>query len=191
MLTGPVPIAGGSDMMGLEIVAADPVERLYEANYRSLLRVAYLLLGSHEEAEEVVQEAFTRLVGSLWRLRRVDAAPGYLRAAVVNGARSSLRRKGVARRHAPALVVDDSGAERAASPPPRPDQVAEHTHVVSALRVALDRLPDRQRECLVLRYYLGLSEAETADAMGVAKGSVKTHHSRAVAALGGLMEEYR
>jgi RNA polymerase sigma-70 factor (sigma-E family) len=140
-----------------------------------------LLLDDAGAAEEVVQDAYVRMHGSWRRIRDPQAAVGYLRTTVVNLARSRLRHKQVARRHAPAPLPDAPSAEQGAL-----DRL-EHHRVVAALRA----LPERQRECLVLRYYGDLSEAEIAAAMGISPGAVKSHASRGMAALRSALEARR
>jgi RNA polymerase sigma-70 factor (sigma-E family) len=160
--------------------ADEAVTRLFATHYRQLVRLAALLLGDAGAAEEVVQDAYVRLHQHWWRLREPDRALGYLRTSVVNGARSALRRRAVARRYAEA------------QPPPPDVPSAESTlieHVDNAaLLAALRRLPARQRETLVLRYYVDLSEAEIAEAMGISRGAVKSHAARGIAALRLIME---
>jgi RNA polymerase sigma-70 factor (sigma-E family) len=161
------------------------VEELYAAHYRRLVRLAVLLVRDVETAEEVVQDAFVAMHGRWRGLRDPDKGLAYLRQTVVNRARSVLRRRGVAERYAAA----DRGS--VASAHPGADQhslVAERRrHVLDALR----RLPDRQREVIVLRYDLDLSEAEIADTLGISRGAVKSHASRGAAALRTLLEEAR
>ena len=154
------------------------VTELYSAHYRSLVRLAALLLHDPTEAEEVAQDAFVALHGRWRRLRDPGAALPYLRASVVNGARSRLRHRAVVRRHLQAVPPDEPSAEHHVLA--RLDRRA----VIDALRA----LPARQREALVLRYWAGLSEAEIAEAMGVARGSVKSHASRGLAALRTTLE---
>lgn len=154
----------------------DPLAKLHREQYRSLVRLANLLLDDRGRSEEIVQDAFVKLQLRWGGLRRLDRAPAYLRSAVLNGARSALRHGKVVGRH----------AERRTAPPdlPTPETGAlaavEHDRIVAALRL----LPPRQREALALRYYLDLSERDMAAAMGVSAGSVKTHLRRGLAALG-------
>ena len=153
------------------------MERLYATHYRGLVRLAVLLVRDQETAEEVVQDSFVAMHGRWRRLREPDKALAYLRQAVVNRSRSVLRHRGVETRHAPALVADRFA----------PDQVTERLRRTQVLD-ALQRLPRRQREVLVLRYYLDLDEAGIAEALGISRGAVKSHASRGAAALRTLLE---
>ncbi len=146
---------------------------LYTAHYRSLVRLASLLLDDVGLSEEVVQDAYVKMHGAWGRIRDPEAAVGYLRTTVVNLARSRLRRRMVAQKHAPKPMPDAPSAEHGAL------ERLERDRVVRALR----SLPARQRECLVLRYYGDLSEAQIAEAMGISTGAVKSHASRGMAAL--------
>jgi RNA polymerase sigma-70 factor (sigma-E family) len=158
--------------------ADQAVTALYVAHYRGLVRLAALLLDDVGAAEEVVQDAYVRMHSSWRRIRDPQAAVGYLRTTVVNLARSRLRHRQVVRKHAPAPLPDMPSAEQGAL-----DRL-EHDRVTRALRA----LPDRQRECLVLRYYGDLSEAQIAAAMGISTGAVKSHASRGMAALRAALE---
>ena len=153
--------------------AEQAVTVLYSGHYGTFVRVAALLVRDVPTAEEVVQEAYVGLFRRWDRLRDPDAAVGYLRQAVVNGARSVLRRRGTAERAVEAL---------AATPAPAPDpaaSLADRRAVIDALA----RLPERQREVLVLRYYADWSEADIAAALGISPGAVKSYASRGVQAL--------
>jgi RNA polymerase sigma-70 factor (sigma-E family) len=153
--------------------ADEAVTHLYAAHYRSLVRLAALLLRDTAVAEEVVQDSFVAMHGAWHRLADPDRALAYLRQSVVNRSRSALRHRAVAARHAPSPAPDAASAEHAAL------VALEHAEVMAALR----RLPQRQREVLVLRYYADLSEADIADAIGISRGAVKSHASRGMAAL--------
>ena len=152
---------------------------LYRSDRESLVRLAALLVDDDELAAELVQEAFARLYRRWDSLRTPASASGYLRVTVLNLARSQLRRRRVARRHIPRPDVAASGADE-------PVQIDdEHRRVVDAVR----RLPRRQRELVVLKYWSGLSEAEIAAALGISTGTVKTHGHRAIAALTAALED--
>jgi RNA polymerase sigma-70 factor (sigma-E family) len=161
--------------------AEDLLTELHREHYRSLVRLAALLLGDVATSEEVVQDAFVRLQLRWGGLRDHTSALAYLRTSVVNGARSQLRKRGVRRRYAERQQVAIEG--RSAEAGAMADQ--DHRRVVAALR----DLPDRQREALALKFYLDLSEANIAKAMGVSAGSVKTHVHRGLAALGPVLGE--
>lgn len=165
--------------------ADDALAELFERLYPSLVGTARLLLDDPHQAEEVVQEAFVRVRSTWWRVRDPDRAAAYLRRTVVNLARSGLRRRALARVRDPqhartnrvtAVAAEDTAVLR-----------DEHRKVAAAL----EHLPGRQRECIVLRYYLDLSEAEIARTLGISAGSVKTHVHRGLAALGVRLEELR
>ena len=157
------------------------VAALFRSEHRALVRLATLLLGDPGAAEEVVQDAFVKLQLGWGRMREPERAPAWLRSAVLNGARSRLRHRAVRRRHLEAVRGDAASAESGAL------ASEEHRRVIAALRT----LPARQREALVLKFYLDLSEAEIAAAMGVSAGSVKTHVHRGLASLAPVLEEER
>lgn len=158
------------------------VTALYQAHGVGLIRLAVVMLGDRPAAEDVVQEAFCGLYRRWNHLDDPGNALRYLRSSVLNGCRSVLRNRG-------RLYL------RLGQEPGRPDSVesAESTALVGeehrAVLASLQRLPDRQREALVLRFYLELSEAEIAQAMGISQGTVKSTVSRALAALGRLLGE--
>ena len=156
------------------------VPALYKAHAVSLIRLAYIMLGDRPAAEDVVQEAFLGLYKRWSHLRDTTSAPGYLRASVLNGCRVALRSR--TRRDDPTATneLPWESAEATAL------VGEEHRHLLQAIRA----LPPRQREALVLRYYLDLSEEETARSMGIRRGTVKSATSRALAALGQRMQEY-
>jgi len=151
---------------------------LYRAHYRSLVRLAALLLDDVGTSEEVVQDAYIRMHGAWRRIKDPDKALPYLRTTVVNLSRSRMRRRQVAQKHQPKPMPDAPSAEYGAI------AGAERDAVIAALRA----LPDKQREALVLRYYGDLSEVEIAAAMGVSQGAVKSHLHRGKAALARHLE---
>jgi len=149
------------------------IAELYVGQRLALVRLAVLLVDDLASAEDVVQEVFAKFVRGGARLRDPADAPAYLRTAVVNGCRSSLRRRRTARGYTPPRPVEPDGPES------RAVLGEEHRQVLAALGT----LPSRQREVLVLRYWSDLSEAQIADALGISRGTVKSTASRALAAL--------
>jgi RNA polymerase sigma-70 factor (sigma-E family) len=157
------------------------LESLYHEHYRSLVRLAALLVDDVGVCEELVQEAFVKMFVARERLRDPAKAPAYLRSAVLNGARSHLRRGVTARRRLSLAPASQPSAEAGAIA--HDDEQA----VLDALR----SLPDRQRDVLVLRYWLGSSEAEIAETIGIAPGTVKTHVRRGLETLARKLEDRR
>jgi len=166
-------------MVGAVDSRQDLVKELFQNEYGRTVRLAQYLALEPDRGEEIAQEAFAVLLRRAPGLEHPEVAAAYLYRVVVNLARSSARRQRLALRHrtpdwAPDSEVGDSSGE-----------VAERQVVLAALA----RLPRRQRECLVLRYYLDLTEADIAAALGVSAGSVKTHSSRGLAGLGRILGE--
>lgn len=134
----------------------------YGLHYRPMVRLAQALVDTSECAEEIVQDAFVKVCE---RWNRIDQPAGYLRVAVVNGARSELRKREVRRR-----------VGLRARPAAAPD---ERDYLIDALY----GLSPKQRTALVLRFYAQMSERETAEAMRVRPGTVKSLVSRGLAEL--------
>lgn len=153
------------------------LEDLYRQHRMRLVRLAILLVDEPGTAEDVVQEAFAGLHRHWSGLRDEAAALGYLRTAVVNGARSVLRRRRTVRAYVAPHAPNARSAESLAM------LTAEHQAVVAAL----GQLSPRQREVLVLRYYGSMTEAQIAEATGVSKGTVKSTASRALDAVQRIM----
>jgi RNA polymerase sigma-70 factor (sigma-E family) len=151
---------------------------LYDEHWASMVRLATLLLGSSDHADEVVQDV---LVAIFRHRDRLQGSPlgGYLRRAVVNGCRSVMRHRVVVLMHqqAPELVTNAADQRLLAS--------ERNASVMAALR----HLPQRQQEVLVLRYYSDLSEQEISDALGISRGSVKSHASRGLQGLRMILEK--
>ncbi len=155
--------------------AADrAITAMYATEYRSLVRMSAVLLGDVSAAEEVVQDSFIAVHAAWRRLRGIEKAVPYLRRSVLNRSRSLLRQRIVVGRHAP-------GREHGAV------TQFERSAVIAALR----RLPARQQEALVLRFYLELSEEEVAAAMKISRGAVQSHTARGQAALRTVLEPER
>ena len=159
----------------------DAVSNLFVAHHRRLVGLAALLVDDRESAEDVVQEAFAGLYRRWGLLRDPGSAVAYLNRAVVNGGRDRLRH---GRRVVTALprMVPRSEEE------PSAEQDAVQHDEADRLWAAITTLPTRQRQVLVLRYYLEQSEAEIADTLEVSRGSVKRHASRGLAALARSLE---
>ena len=154
------------------------VTRLYELHAVGLIRLAMVMLGDRPSAEDAVQDAFCVLYRRYGSLVQPDRALQYVRSCVLNGCRSQLRgRQRDLRRAAKAMP--------AAPASPEYDVLLgeEHREVLAALR----QLPDRQREALVLRYFLDLPPTDVARSMGISAGTVKSTTSRALAALARLV----
>jgi RNA polymerase sigma-70 factor (sigma-E family) len=154
------------------------VTELHSMHYRSLVRLAAILVRDIPTAEEVVQDSFVAMHGGWQRLKDTEKALAYLRQAVVNRSRSVLRHRMVVEKNLQNAPPDMPSAEHGAF------VLLERSAVVAALR----DLPGRQREAIVLRYYADLSEADIAAAMGISRGAVKSHTARGMAALRAALE---
>jgi RNA polymerase sigma-70 factor (sigma-E family) len=156
------------------------VTEIFHHHYRRLVGLAGLMVDDRESAEEVVQDAFEALFRGWGTLRDPQSAVAYLNRSVVNGSRSKLRRRRTERSY----DVPEAGTS------PSAESLgldrSEHDELMAAVRA----LPRRQREVMVLRYFLDLSEAEIADWLGISTGSVKTHASRATDTLHKRMEAW-
>ncbi len=143
----------------------------------AMVRLAYALTGDQGHAEDVAQAAFARAYASWPRVRRTGNPEAYVRRIVVNENRNRFRKRRV--------------AERLTDTPPEPgtgtgsgtaDATSQYDER-SALMAALRRLGPRQRAVVVLRYWLGLTEAEAAAELNCSVGTVKSQASRALATL--------
>ena len=139
------------------------LDGLYRDQYGAMVRLAHLITGSNEVAEDVVQEAFVRLHRN-WD--RAEKPAAYLRTVVVNRCRTWQRRRVLERHH-------EAAAEPGTALPPEVDETL----------AALGRLAPRRRAALVLRFYADLSEADIAEALGCRPGTVKSLISRGLAEL--------
>ncbi|TBT87253.1 SigE family RNA polymerase sigma factor [Propioniciclava sinopodophylli] len=154
---------------------------VYDAQWAPLVRLAGLLLGDTERADEIAQDA---IVATYQRRARLgDEVPvAYLRQCVVNACRSVQRHRSVQRRKLVPLFQERVEPER-------PDHVSERDDERTRMMAALRSLPQRQQEVLVLRFNGQLSEAEIADALGVSRGAVKSHAHRGLAALRARLDD--
>jgi RNA polymerase sigma-70 factor (sigma-E family) len=153
---------------------------VFEAHYLPVLRLAVLLVGNQETAEDLVADAYARVYVK-WRRGGVTDVEAYLRRAVINAVKNTWRRRTVGRR------VERLVTQATFDADPR----ALETIVIERdeLLTALSALPPGQRQCVVLRYYQDLSEAQTAALIGVAIGTVKSQTAKGLARLASLMEE--
>ncbi|HVL98345.1 MAG TPA: SigE family RNA polymerase sigma factor [Egibacteraceae bacterium] len=152
---------------------------VFAAHHGEALRLAYLLCGDPHRAEDAVAEAFTKMYRR-WRRGGIEVPRAYVRRAVVNEVNSRFRRLALERREARRRHGDDRGARGA------DEDLADRDEVFRVLA----RLPARQRTAVVLRYYADLSEADTAAAMDVTVGTVKSCVSRGLSRLRELLEEH-
>ena len=159
----------------------EAIADLFNEHARSLVRLARFFVDDRNAAEDLVQEAFLRLHGSFHRIEDRNRAVAYLRSIVLNLARDHNRRGLLSLRHrlpeehGPASVVD------------RMVMREDQREVFDALQT----LPNRQRDCLTLRYFLELSPPDIAATLGLSVNSVKTHLGRGLAALESCLEAKR
>lgn len=155
-----------------EAVRDQAVTALYREHWPGLLRLAFLTLGDRAASEDVVQEAFTGLYRRWWTISDRTKAVAYVRSAVLNGSRSVLRRRKVSARFTSAEGADWS---------------AEHDVLIGEDRLevlrALQRLPARRREVLILRFYFDSTDSEIAETLGISPGTVRSTIHRGLAAL--------
>ncbi len=142
--------------------------------WRSLYRTAYLLVGDHGLAEDLVQTALARTYAAWPRVRSVEAAPSYARTTLVNTASEWFRKRSW-RRELPSDVHSDQLGE--------PDAVQHDPSLRPTVIAALGLLAPRQRAVIVLRYFEDLSVAETARTLGCSDGTVKSQTFDALAIL--------
>jgi len=171
----------GREMLGTLVVKASErtsFAEVFNAHHRRAVRLAWLLTGDPDVAEDVVAEAFAK-VWVQWEKGRVNDVGPYIRRAVANQANSRGRRLLLERDQAGRRSGDDRGVRL------HDDDLADRDVVWRGLQM----LPPRQRQAIVLRYYEDLSEAETADLLGVSVGTVKSQVSRGLDRLRELMGE--
>ena len=161
--------------------ARQQVTALFEAHALGLVKLAKVMLGDQSIAEDVVQDAFAGMYRNWSSLQDRGKALGYLRASVLNGCRTAHRTR--TRRDRALLLVPGAVAVVSAE---------ESALVGEANRealAALRALPARQREAVLLRHYLGLTEEEAAQAMNIARGTVKSATSRGLSTLARILKE--
>jgi RNA polymerase sigma-70 factor (sigma-E family) len=151
------------------------VAELFDRHYRSLSRLAYVMLGDSQGAEDVVMEAFVKVSARWRRLGSVENMPAYLRRMVVNGCRGRIRRQKIERRVAGVLLGRAGTAQ--------PEWGSERSDLQMDVWSAVRALPERQRACIVLRYLEDLADAEIAESLDCSVGTVKSQLSKARAKL--------
>jgi RNA polymerase sigma-70 factor (sigma-E family) len=166
------------DIVGPDV---DPGDRsrlgeLYRRHVPEMVRLAYIVTGDANVAEDLAQDAFVRVAGRFTHLRNEDAFRFYLRRALFNLCKNHFRHRDVER----AFMRSQSTPE-----PHHPDSRVEAHELI---RAALLRLPERQRAVIALRYFDDLSVEDTAEVLGCRPGTVKSLTSRALEALRGALK---
>lgn len=156
--------------------AREAFDAFFTAHHRELARLAYLLSGDSDAAQDITAEAFAQAWLRWDKVARADSPTAYVRRIVVNLAADRIR--SLTRERRGRLLLGATWPDR----DPGPDLDA-----VTDVRAALAKLPERKRACVVLRHYYGLSEAETARTLGISVGTVKSQTSRGVAELAVLL----
>jgi RNA polymerase sigma-70 factor (sigma-E family) len=151
------------------------VAELFDRHYVPLRRLAFVMLGDPQQAEEVVMEAFVKVFSGWNRFRNIEHLPAYLRRTVVNGCRGRIRRRRIEGRAAALL---HGRAEREAA-----DWGPERSELQADVWTAVRALPERQRACIVLRYLEDLSDAQIAETLDCSIGTVKSQLAKARAKL--------
>lgn len=151
------------------------LEAVFASEGRSLVRLARIFTDDRDAAEDLVQEAFIRLYRTADRIEDPTKVPAYMRSIVLNLCRDHNRRGLMSLRHQQTSAELDEGST--------PDVSVIHREDQARVIAALMSLSDRQRECLVLRFYLDLSEREIAATLGISQNSVKTHNRRGMTGL--------
>lgn len=145
---------------------------VFYEEYPRLWAVAYAMLGDGHLAEETVMEAFSTAFSSWSRFRAADNPPAYLRKTVLNLCRSGLRRRAIEHR-VNAVIHVRNERERV------PEWTSTHSDSHMDLWIAVQRLPARQRACVVLRYFADMTDQQVAETLDCSVGTVKSHLSRA------------
>lgn len=152
--------------------ARSEIVTLYEAEFHGMARLAYLLCGNTQQADDLAHDAFVRLYEHWDRVNDPAKRRAYLRSILVNLAHSAHRRDSTARRHAGAPMLAAGGATTSAE-----DEAVWRSARPEVL-AALGTLSERQRTAIVLRHWLDMTESEIAEAMSCSVGSVRTHIAR-------------
>jgi len=168
------PWASQGELVGVRArrSAEADLPALYDHHFLPLLRLARVFVDEVESAEEIVQDAFVAYLRHKHRVK-VGSEAAYLRASVVNGCRSMLRKRMVRRRYGEEAYMRPEFDEDESN------RTVERQSVIGSLR----DLPSRQAAVLTLRYYFDLSEQEIADTLGISTGAVKSHAHRGLKGL--------
>jgi RNA polymerase sigma-70 factor (sigma-E family) len=178
VIRSPGPERAGYDPSAqMTVNPAEYVTELFRAHHLELVRLAVLIVGDLATAEDVVQDAFEQLHRRWRTLRKQSSALDYARSAVLNGSRSVLRRRSVARRHAARISASSHQDADAAV------GFEQRSELIEAFR----RLPARQREVLALRYYVDMSVADAAATLHISEGAVRSTASRGLDALARIL----
>jgi RNA polymerase sigma-70 factor (sigma-E family) len=151
------------------------VTSLFAQEGTALVRLARLFTDDRNAAEDLVQEAFIRLHRSVDRIRDPEKAAPYLRSILLNLARDHNRRGLMSLRHSEAMTPESS--------PEAPEDRVILNDQQSTVIAALEDLPARQRECLLLRFYFDQTEREIGETLDISPNSVKTHCRRGMESL--------
>lgn len=183
MLWLAVVAAGKTTWDSAEIERVRLMEKLYHEEAPALVRLARLFTDDRTGAEDIVQEAFIRLYHAADRVDDPGKSTAYLRSIVLNLVRDTNRRGLLSLRHQDSMVDDRK--------PEDPHELTVRSESQAEVIEALNQLSARQRECLILRFYYELTEAEIAGTLSISPNSVKTHCRRGLAALEPLLEASR
>jgi RNA polymerase sigma-70 factor (sigma-E family) len=174
---GRPPAAGAVDAAasaGAQPATSVSLARLYDLHAPGAYRLAYLLTGEADLAEDLVQDAFVRIIGRFGQLRSPESFDAYLRRTMVNLSYGVFRRRRVERAFL-AAEARHAATTRAVQLP--------NVEAADELWHQLRRVAPRQRAALVLRYYEDLSEHQTADVLGCSVRTVKSLTARGLAAM--------
>lgn len=156
------------------------LEKVYFSSFDVLVRSARLLVDDISTASDVVQEAFVKALNAQPKFENSDAL-AYMKTAVMNQARSTLRKRGVSRKHLSSVAIEDTNVAS------KTDDELPIDAVI--IQKALCALSDRQRECVMLSHTYSMTHKEIAIQLGISEGSVKQHLSRGLKNLSDALKE--